>query len=118
MSMESSQSKKKKKEKEGNERGEWRWEGAQKKKESRVKRVGWAVCICDVCVLCLPGTVVLLSVELHCTVRLSKLLMRIWGKYNLGAPGRLRDFMLCSYAKALKQCHAELGAYFSGRHTT
>lgn len=86
MSMESSQSKKKKKkEKEGNERGEWRWEGAQKKKESRVKRVGWAVCICDVCVLCLPGTVVLLSVELHCTVRLSKLLMRIWGKYNLGA---------------------------------
>lgn len=86
MSMESSQSKKKKRKKKKEMREE-SGDGKvlKKKKESRVKCVGWAVCICDVCVLCLPGTVVLLSVELHCTVRLSKLLMRIWGKYNLGA---------------------------------
>lgn len=79
MSMESSQSK--------NERGERERGGDGKvpKREKKTERqTGWAVCICDVCVPCLLGTAVLVSVEWHCTVRLSKLLMHIWGKYNLG----------------------------------
>lgn len=59
MSMESSQSKKMREEKErGVEMG-----GKVPKKKNQVERTGWAVCICDVCVLCLLGTAALLSVE-------------------------------------------------------
>lgn len=75
MSVESSQSKK--------------WERRNKKVHTQVNyKKQW--CISDVCGFFLFGTASRLSVEWHCTdpllsLPLSKLLVHIWRKYNLGA---------------------------------